>query len=234
MGVEYRHSLIPRKMTYRPKAERVIRFAAALASEGWVFNPGTPTFKQLVGEGNYGKGRMYANATKTGASFETLAGDRGSAPIPLDAKWLRSHHTGITVSYPIERVFEIGGRYPLTSTPYERNWVYFGIEIEWSQLLVGVAGESFNSPARILCTCGGDFRSNGRFAFHILCPACDQPIEVSSRTPLARSGLHRFAISIECGKSVPENLDEVRFDPAFVELVRRHFNADFFEVGNVH
>jgi hypothetical protein len=234
MGVEYRHTLIPKKMTYWPKAERVSRFAAALTREGWVFAPGTPAFKKLVNEGNFDEGCMYEDAAKTGASFETIGRKAGSAPLPLSASWLRSHRTGVTVSWPIERAFELGARYPLTSTPYIREWVYFAIEIEWSRLLLGVAGENFSSPSRIVCTCGADFRSEAHFAFHPLCPGCDQPIEASSRTPLGRSGLHRFAISIECGKSVPEHLDDVSFDSAFVELVRRHFNVDFFELGNVH
>src|SRR5690242_16414777 len=94
MGVEYTHYLVPKQITYRPSAERVSRFAASLVANGWLFEPGTPRFKQLVSGGNYDPGALYAKARKTGAMFADAGGSTGSAPATPDATWLRRHKQG--------------------------------------------------------------------------------------------------------------------------------------------
>lgn len=237
MGVEYTHYLLPRDATYRPSAERLSRFAAALIAEGWLFAPGTPAFARLVSGFEYEKGGAYAAARKTGATYADMRGGKGAAPAALGAAWLRARKPAVIVSWPIDALDAVGARQPLVNGARGGPGVSFTFVVRWSHPLLGITSESFCSPSRLACVCGAPLTKRGSFPFittHAArCPTCGTPVDKGAGT-IHGSGLHRFAIGIECGKKVPDDPDEAKIAPELMTLVRDHFHCDLFQLGVIH
>jgi hypothetical protein len=78
------------------------------------------------------------------------------------------------------------------------------------------------------------------------CPACGQPFDPSTRIARARDPMtlkpctipggitYRFALMIDCGKSLPIYIDPTRpnpIQPELLDLCQRHFGTDFYDVG---
>src|SRR5262249_61208605 len=117
-------------------------------------------------------------------------------------------------------------RYPLTPLPYDRDWFYWDLEIHWSRYYLPSTASDLGRVTSIKTDCGetlvrgSPFFSPGvPFSQWLLtkCPACRNPIDAmdgscrydnpwtQTSRPVTGMGLHRFAIRIDCGKSVPDD-----------------------------
>jgi hypothetical protein len=246
MGVEYQHYVIPQEPGFRPSAERIASFVRALLADQWIVGPDDPAFQKRLANGCFTKGTHVGAARKTGAFVELEA--KEPAPRAITAEWLRERKRAIKLVWPTEMAFETGARFPLSRAPYVREWVYFAIELHWSRYFLQCSGENTRCAA-ITCTCGAslELEKAGPFfgAYQTRCGACGVPLQPSRfvmthddswsgrRTRMEGGGLHRFALVVNCGKSVPEDGAPVVLEPGLMQLLTGHFGRAFRDVGLV-
>jgi hypothetical protein len=260
MGVEYRHHLIPSEPLRRPSAERVAKLVRLLESEGWLLSPKSETFRKMVSGGNFRPGAAHQFAKKSGGFYLDATSVRRSRatplPRPVTAAWLREHKRALEIEWPFENVFEIGARYPLTRAPYVREWVYFSYELHWSRYLLEVIEENVESQEP-RCVCGEmlALRKQGTLdnavgpffsAYRIKCSRCGLAVDpTSSNTRIVDvetgesrnvpgGAFYRFALVVDCGKSVPESGAEIAIEPALVALVERTIGCAFHQIGAIY
>jgi hypothetical protein len=210
--------------------------------------------------GSFGRGAAHASARRTGASYDDASCEEWSRgtplPYPVKPAWLRAHKRALAMRWPIENVFELGLRYPLTRLPYTREWIYFSYELHWSRHLIEIVAENVDSPAP-RCVCGATLsmrpplsveRAVGPFLFahRVDCPSCGarfDPKCTSSRirddeTGHTRSipggGFYRFALVVDCGKSIPESGITPAIEPELVALCERIVGGGFHQIGVVY
>ncbi len=226
MGVEYKHMTFVRGR-YRPSAERIARFARALADEGWIASPKTLREKKVP------PSRLPKAASRTGAMVHLPGPKWEPAPFAPTAEWLRSQKPHLKLSWPMVDVLEHGWRFPIEPLPYLRKGLSYELEIHWSRHYLDVVSNVEDWPVFSgRCVCGTALALPRK---HILapsfyrttCPRCGEDPATFESGQL----LHRFAIAIDCGKNLPEEGTLPSFD-ASLRGVRNHFfSAKFTQVG---
>lgn len=220
MGVEYQHFLFPTEPRKRPSAERLASFIEALHEEGWI-----------------------ADGALDAPSYQSSK-DRGKLPGRPKAPWLRERKEALRMIWPLNPP----SRYPLTRLPYEREHLTWALEIHWSRWFLPCPDDELLRALATKSDCGDPLRRESWDApFHwwllTKCPTCKSSIDPSGETlrydnpwgdesrEVPGMGLHRFALSIDCGKAVPEDTEEgpVLIEPDLVALAKRHFDYGFVE-----
>lgn len=177
-------------------------------------------------------------------------GERSEAtPFPVSPAWLRARKEALWLEWPFEDVFEHGLRFPVTPPPFSREHVWFSIEIRWSRYFLQLVGDGISSPP-IACSCGASFGSSIQTfflpAFRRRCSRCGAELDptryvlrgtdhaTGRALALEGGGLHRFAVVLDCGKCVPEDVGPIRAAPELVDLCSEVFGQQFVEIGVIH
>lgn len=220
MGVEYQHYLFPNEPRKRPSAEKLVAFIEALHEEGWIAE----------------------DAFEKPSYVSTI--DRGELVPKPTAAWLRERKEALRMIWPLT----LPTRYPLTRLPYEQEHLTWSLEVHWSRWFLPCPDDELLGALRTKSDCGDALRRDAWDApFHwwllTKCPSCKKEVDVSTTSlrydspwadesrPIAGMGLHRFALSIDCGKSIPEDTEEgpVLVHPELVALAKRHFDYTFVD-----
>ena len=227
MGVEYQHIALVRGR-YRPSAERIARFAQALAEAGWIASPKTLREKKLPSS------RLPKAASRSGAMFRGPAQTWEPAPFAPTAQWLRSKKPSLELAWPMVNVLELGWRFPVEPLPFYREGLYYEFGIHWSQYYRDVVSDEADGPEfGGHCGCGADLalpRKNilEPTFYRTACLHCGEDPATFESGQL----LHRFALVIDCGKNLPEDTGKpASLHPQLRALRNSLFSAKFTQVG---
>jgi hypothetical protein len=227
MGVEYEHYLIPTRPLQRPSAERILRLIEAMRDEGWI-----------------SKSPRYRSEPHTFVA----RGESGKLPAKLTAAWLRDRRAALRLTWTLSEA----SRYPLTRLPYLRDGMYWDLEIHWSRHYLPATVPDLDHVTALKTDCGDRIvRGSPFFSKEVpftrwlikTCPSCKGEVNVpglelsyhdpwtTSSRPVTGAGIHRFALRIDCGKSVPEDTGKgpVRVHPDLVRLAEKHLACTFHD-----
>jgi hypothetical protein len=205
MGVEYLHLLIPRDRRNLPEATTVTRLVDTLAAE------------RYLPQGSHG------------------------------TRW------------HIEDDRDAGLRYPFVGELPDYAQRYYTIALVHAQ-----SGDFFYDTSECIdpfddtrCACGADLAYDpepddehrdlpGTRRLYQRCPACGADVDPSGWTAIVRDGAtgderelrgapaFRFAVVIDCGKSVPRETGSVRLDPALIAACERALGVPLDDVGDYY
>lgn len=260
MGVESRHFLIPRPNRFRPSAGDLCAFIELLAKEHWIHDPQDPLRAHPLQQECM---TYHSYARGSGVFCRTPApkNDGYSAvTFPVSEKWLaKMMERELLLVWPVTGMKGTGLRYPLQprpEVPYPDD-PYYDLQIRLCQDYVYHTSELIDPfPAPPRCDCGTelsfhvkrgrDIYYSGRIHFH--CPDCGNEFEPSRLAARVRNGwtgseigfipggaCHRFAVSINCGKCLPEReKGNIAFDPELVELFERQLGCQFYQLNDLY
>lgn len=250
MGVEYRHFLIPRPNSFKPSARQLAEFIASLSDGAWTYRPGTETFRRLVFD--------WPPEAAISGVFATTPNGYEVVPYPVAEEWLeqRDHHD-LLLTWPVWNLAEAGLRYPLKKSQWPPGDIYYDLEIHLSPNYVYQASECIEPFEEVICRECSEPLEESRplladdfeYIFFtsripVQCPKCQAPFDPSKLTAVVVHGwtgersrlpggaTYRFAVVVDCGKSIPSNTGDIAFDADFVALCKSKFRTDFYEVGD--
>jgi hypothetical protein len=251
MGVEYRHFMIPHVQTFRPDARQLHRFVEKLGKERWIAVPGSDAMKRIAAIEQRPLEDVEAMWL---LDFKRLPYDQPPAPYPLPVDWfVRREHGDHCLKFPVNFFDPADLRFPFVpNSPYD--YTYFTIEIHLADKIVRHISECVDVDCKpITCPCGEDLAYSPNIDNINLdifyserirnpCPECGRTFDPAKLAIIVRNGrtgklsivpggaMYRFAVVINCGKSIPVALSHVA--PGLAKLYKAAFKMDFKEVGD--
>ena len=174
----------------------------------------------------------------------------------LMAEWFSEHrHLDLSLTFEVQHAGGIGVRDPLSENePWEQS--YHDFEIHLGRDYIHHSSPSIiPTETEILCECGLriDFQENRQDVFfaariYFRCPKCLKTFDPNRITAHVREGwsnqvqrtiiggaTYRFAVVVDCGKCLPDlSGDLIRANPDFLNLCRRVFKTDFYQIGEIY
>jgi hypothetical protein len=206
MGIEYRHYVMPKDRGFAPTRAQLNELIEALRAERWAH--GQP-------------------------QEESAGGD-------------------IQIVLPVERWGGSGLRYPFASRRAPDPEAYYEIQIHLAAQYVHHASEIIDPLAATSCACGGHLEFEPledlfyASRLHLACPGCGEPFDPSAlattiRDPwtgeestLLGGAAYRFALVIDCGKSLPEADGAFRLEPALPQLLSARLGRQFVDTRDLY
>lgn len=228
MGVEFRLFLIPRDSAARPDSAAISRLLASLRREHFV------------------EGQLTRRTKPT---------NDGNKPI-LDADFAALGAGEALAFFNVSDHVALGLRHPLVS-PYtdEDGGSYYDLELRLSDDFI-TNGNEYIDPIDENCRCGEalgyqpEHQDDLFYSSRIrrTCPRCGEPYRPQDRPvtlrnpmtgedkpPLSGGLTYRFAIVVDCGKSLPVETDaEPTFTAEFRQACEEALGVRLYEVGEFY
>jgi hypothetical protein len=174
-------------------------------------------------------------------------------PYPLSIEELATLLTrDLIIGWPVENLAASGLNYPFEENRWPADETYYKLEMQVAEDYIDTHSEQINpSGGKVICECSASLEYHndddifyaGRI--HSSCPKCGKRVDVSARLVgirdawtgkewnVAGGATHRFAIVIDCGKSVPSENDEPTLKYELIELCEQTLGCQFVEIGTL-
>ncbi len=234
MGVESKFYILANDSGFLPEPGKVCDLIKALRTEGFLCDPGSPSFEPLVHQ----LGSPNSKIESEGFEWRIGRSRHPGSLTALAAHLSSNAGSDLLIRWPNSDLHRSGLKYPLTMVPGP-DGVYYDIEIHLAADSVYHTSEIIDPFSKLFCACGTalkEFEPSGEDAFYSSrlpnhCPACHAPINFAAMPMTIRDGwtgeeseaiggvTYRFAIVVDCGKYWPEQ--EAAVVPKFLAVIEQ-------------
>jgi hypothetical protein len=144
-------------------------------------------------------------------------------------------------------------RYPFVGALDDYPHRYYDVEVVERDDLVYYTGQCIDPFDDTTCECGADLEHYDEQAtswidlfLRATCPECGRAVDPSAWPAIVRDGMtgeerevpggaaFRFALVIDCGKSLPSQSGPVALDPELLAACRRALGTELYEVSDYY
>lgn len=162
-------------------------------------------------------------------------------------RWIPAGESG-AMRWEIDDDRTAGLRYPFVGELETYDARYYTIELRRSDDFVYHASECVDPFDDTTCTCGEElsYDTDDDQRIYAKCPACGETVDPAVWSAVVRDGLtgaeravaggatHRFALVVDCGKSLPWRRRTGSLDPELVATCERSLGCRLIEIGDYY